>query len=380
MGNGRPDIDWEGIERFLRTEYLATHLSGRLGKLEHRFTRPAESLMGICFRSEAEELDYVPGQYVTVRFHETPRPSSIDDRPSHDAFTEYAGYPENVHYVPTVCREEYLGDWNSEPDYVQHTFLKYFEDGIVESARLDEEMREDVGAETAADFDAEGYGQPAARIPAARTHAARTRFNYMSEQNVPSPMPSRIEPIEPGGAEEPAVNRFLEEATEGIYEDSAFFGAMAHCPGVFQRIVKTLQQFPESDGLDVELLELMRLRIAAVHRCAYCGTVRTKSVEEDVAPKEDAVFGQEIDPEALTRRETLAVRIADDMSKDPQRMTDDFIEECRTEFTDGELVELLLFSSLEVGLDRFCIALRLDTTGESPYPTGLEYPLALSDG
>jgi len=188
-------------------------------------------------------------------------------------------------------------------------------------------------------------------------------------------MPSRIAPIAPGEAEDEEVNQYLREAAEGWYEDSAFFGAMAHQPVLFRRIVAALRRFPESDALDAELLELMRLRVAAVHRCAYCGTVRTRAGKEAVAPKEDAVFGAEIDADALTRREALAVRVADGMSRGPQEMTDPFFEELREQFTDEEIVELLLFAGLEVGLDRFCIALRLDTTGEGPYPTGLEYPL-----
>ena len=188
-------------------------------------------------------------------------------------------------------------------------------------------------------------------------------------------MPSRIEPVAPGEADSDDVNQFLQEAAEGWYEDSAFFGAMAHQPVLLKRIAAALRRFPESDGLDPELLELMRLRVAAVHQCAYCGTVRTQAVREAVAPKEDALFGEEVDEDELTHREALAVRLAGEMSRDPQEISDEFFESLREEFTDDELIELLLFASLEVGLDRFCIALRLDTTEDSPYPTGLEYPL-----
>ncbi len=188
-------------------------------------------------------------------------------------------------------------------------------------------------------------------------------------------MPSRIEPVAPGEADSDDVNQFLQEAAEGWYEDSAFFGAMAHQPVHLKRIAAALRRFPESDGLDPELLELMRLRVAAVHQCAYCGTVRTQAVREAVAPKEDALFGEEVDEDELTHREALAVRLAGEMSRDPQEISDEFFESLREEFTDDELIELLLFASLEVGLDRFCIALRLDTTEDSPYPTGLEYPL-----
>lgn len=77
---------------------------------------------------------------------------------------------------------------------------------------------------------------------------------------------------------------------------------------VFNRIV-VFEAFPTSDGLDPELIELVRLKVADTRQCAYCATVRTEEVRDDVAPKERAIFGDEIDPEALTDGEYLAVRL-----------------------------------------------------------------------
>lgn len=188
-------------------------------------------------------------------------------------------------------------------------------------------------------------------------------------------MPSRIEPLEPGESDDDDVDRILRESEDGWYKDSAYFGAVAHQPRLLKRLVETFRQFPRSEAIDGELLELMRLRVAAVHGCAYCGTVRTWEVKDDVEPKEAAIFGDEIDAAQLTRREELAVRLADAMSRDPQDITDEFVDGLRDEFGEEATIELLLFAGLEVGLDRFCIALRLDTTEDSPYPTGLEYPL-----
>jgi len=188
-------------------------------------------------------------------------------------------------------------------------------------------------------------------------------------------MPSRIEPLKPGQAGDDQANQILAESEEGWYKDSAYFGVLAYLPRFLRRLVATFRLFPSSDQIDTATLELMRLRVAAVHGCAYCGTVRTWEVKEAIEPKEDAIFAEEIDTSDLTRREELAVRVADYMSRDPQTMPDTFFEELRSEYTDETILELLLFAALEVGLDRFCIALRLDTTDQSPYPTGLGYPL-----
>lgn len=188
-------------------------------------------------------------------------------------------------------------------------------------------------------------------------------------------MTGRMPIVEPGESSDEGVNDLLRAAEEGWYEDAAFFGAMAHQPTIFKKLAATLSAFPQTDAIDTALLELVRLRIAKAHECAYCSTVRTRDVLDDVAPREAAVLGDEIDEAALSRREYLAVALADEMSTDPHRITDEFFADLRAAFSDDTLTELLLFVSLEVGLDRFTIALTLDTTERSPYPTGLEYPM-----
>ncbi|MFC7166036.1 carboxymuconolactone decarboxylase family protein [Halospeciosus flavus] len=187
-------------------------------------------------------------------------------------------------------------------------------------------------------------------------------------------MPTRIEPLSPDDAEDETVAGLLQEAQNGWYRDTAFFGAMAYAPELFERIHALFDTFPVAEDIDLELLELMRLRIAAVHECAYCATVRTVAVEDTIAAKEDAVMSTDIDEQALTTREAAAVRLADALANDPHRLSDAEFTAIRETFTIDEFVELLLFASIEVGLDRFCIALRLDTTAESTYPSGLEYP------
>jgi alkylhydroperoxidase family enzyme len=187
-------------------------------------------------------------------------------------------------------------------------------------------------------------------------------------------MTSRPEIVKPGESDDSEVNKLLHEAEEGWYGDAAFFGAMAHTPVLFTRLYDTLDAFPSGESITPELLELMRLRIATVHECAYCATVRTIDVRDEVADREGAVLSDEIDSDQLTHREELAVTLADYFTSNPHRITDEFVDALREAFGDAETVELLLFTSLEVGLDRFCIALELDTTDASSYPSDLDYP------
>lgn len=187
-------------------------------------------------------------------------------------------------------------------------------------------------------------------------------------------MSGRPDIVSLGEADDEEVNELLADAESGWYGDAAFFGAMARSPEIFKRVVAVFKSFPDGENVDSETLELMRLKIAEVHQCAYCATVRTLEVRDEVAPKEDAIFGT-VDEDELDRREYLAVRLAEQLSEGPHRIRDEFFEELRTVYTESEIVELLLFASLEVGLDRFCIALELQTTDRSEYPDELDYPL-----
>lgn len=178
----------------------------------------------------------------------------------------------------------------------------------------------------------------------------------------------------PGETDDEDVQQRLATAEDGWYGDVAFFGALAYAPELFIHLYDTLDAFSSGEQVTPELLELMRLRIATVHECAYCATVRTVTVHDAIADREDAVLGDTIDSSQLDTQEALAVTLADHCASNPHRITDDFVDTLREVFDDEEVIELLIFASLEVGLDRFCIALELDTTDASPYPTDLEYP------
>ena len=77
-----------------------------------------------------------------------------DDLPYHEDWKRYDDERENFHYVPTLSRENVLTDWEGETEYVQRTFLKYFEDGSVEASALDESLRQFLDEEPAYDVDA----------------------------------------------------------------------------------------------------------------------------------------------------------------------------------------------------------------------------------
>jgi hypothetical protein len=66
-------------------------------------------------------------------------------------------------------------------------------------------------------------------------------------------MTSRINPLKPGEADDETTDDLLREAN-GVYDDSAYFGAIAHKPALLRYLLELFEPFPDSDALDEELL------------------------------------------------------------------------------------------------------------------------------
>lgn len=99
-------------------------------------------------------------------------------------------------------------------------------------------------------------------------------------------------------------------------------------------------------------------------------TVRTDAVSAQVKPKEEAIFGG--DTSSLTKREALAVELAERIAGDPHSVTSDFWSTLKEEFSDDELVEMTFACSIFNWGNKFNITMQLDTDGTT-YPSGMEY-------
>ena len=93
-------------------------------------------------------------------------------------------------------------------------------------------------------------------------------------------------------------------------------------------------------------------------------------MSDQVKPKEEAIFGG--DPSSLTKREALALDLAERIAGDPHSVTSEFWDTLKDEFTDDELVELTFACSIFNWGNKFNITMQLDSGGEN-YPNGMEY-------
>jgi alkylhydroperoxidase family enzyme len=187
-------------------------------------------------------------------------------------------------------------------------------------------------------------------------------------------MSNLIQPMKSGESLDSAVNDLLQQAMDGWWQDAAMFGVLARQPSLFKTIVPVFESFFMAGRIPPQLFELMRLKTGEINRCAYCATVRVAGIRDQVAPMECAVLGK-IDEKALSRREYLAVKLAEYVAGDPNCITDSFYQELKCEFSDEEIVELVFACAIFNFGNKFNITMRLDTTEESDYPKGMVYPL-----
>ncbi len=185
---------------------------------------------------------------------------------------------------------------------------------------------------------------------------------------------TRIKPIKPGQSPDAEVNQLLQEAVDGWWNDAAMFGVMGHQPELLKTIVPVFAAFFMAGRIPPHIFELMRLKTGEINRCTYCATVRAAGIRDEVAPKELAVFG-EIDGSQLTRREELAVRLAEHVAGDPNYIPEALFAQLHEEFSDQEIVELVFACSVFNFGNKFNITMQLDSSEESKYPSGMKYPL-----
>jgi len=187
-------------------------------------------------------------------------------------------------------------------------------------------------------------------------------------------MSNLIQPMKNGESLDSAVNDLLQQARDGWWKDAAMFGVLARQPSLLKTIVPVFGSFFMAGRIPPQLFELMRLKTGEINRCTYCATVRVAGIRDQVAPMECAVLGK-IDEKALSRREYLAVKLAEYVAGDPNSITDSFYRELKDEFSEEEIVELVFACAIFNFGNKFNITMRLDTTAESDYPKGMAYPL-----
>jgi AhpD family alkylhydroperoxidase len=127
----------------------------------------------------------------------------------------------------------------------------------------------------------------------------------------------------------------------------------AYRPGLAAAQLRLYAEIFDHSVLDKRLLELVRLRIAALNDCRACRVARKS---DDVTEEEIACLASD-DPR-FSARERAAIRFAELFALDHDAIGEDVFAELAVHFSNEEIVELGLYSALMLGNGRFAYITR----------------------
>ncbi len=139
---------------------------------------------------------------------------------------------------------------------------------------------------------------------------------------------------------------------------------LAHAP---QAAMGTLQfggALVTNRTLPERLIELMRLRIAFHNQCKSCMAIRYSVAADSFTEDDVCSLEKPAEAENLDAREKLAIDFGERFATNHLSIDDDYFEKLKAEFTEAEIVELMLHCALYVGVGR--AAALLDMTEELP--------------
>jgi alkylhydroperoxidase family enzyme len=98
--------------------------------------------------------------------------------------------------------------------------------------------------------------------------------------------------------------------------------------------------------------ELLRVKLADVYGCGYCGTVRSlRAKTEGLTEDKIRLACDEGDNSSFSDREQLVLEWGTRLARDPASVDDALMARMKQEFTDSELVELGVLAAMCIGFD-----------------------------
>ena len=150
--------------------------------------------------------------------------------------------------------------------------------------------------------------------------------------------------------------------------DATFIETSGNNPRMFNWYIQDFYDKVYFSGrLDCRVLELVRLRLANLHGCAFCNKGdRAQALAAGLTAAElDALPDYEHGP--FTAAERAALALADEMSltQPVGRLTPKLYERLREHFSDAELIELGMIMAVLCGMAKFLFVFDLVEKEES---------------
>jgi len=147
-----------------------------------------------------------------------------------------------------------------------------------------------------------------------------------------------------------------------MHEDATFVEVMGHAPAMYDWYQNDFyKKLFYGSALPVTLLELIRLRLANLHGCAFCNRNNTAAaLQAGIKQSQiDALPNYKSGP--FTASEKAALALADEMALTNPRgqISASLHNRLKPHFTDGELVELGVIMAVLCGMAKMIFAFDL---------------------
>jgi uncharacterized peroxidase-related enzyme len=141
------------------------------------------------------------------------------------------------------------------------------------------------------------------------------------------------------------------------------FRTVAHRPQIFETMIAHFEAILQSGTVPLRLKELVIVRTSQLNRCEYCLASHSQIALRLGWSREQiddlAGYSERSD---FTSAEKAALRLAEQMTLDANRIPDEDFETLREHFDEGEIVELMSAIGLFNYFNRFNNALQLEPT------------------
>jgi len=157
----------------------------------------------------------------------------------------------------------------------------------------------------------------------------------------------------------PESMRAAWDAAQKLHGDTTFVEVFGQAPQVFDwYLTEFYQKLFYGGRIERSIVELVRLRLANVHGCAFCNRSDTLAALAAGVPQAqiDALADYESGP--FSEKERAALALADVMALTNPRghITREIYARARAVFTDGELVELGVIMAVLCGMAKMIFA------------------------
>jgi AhpD family alkylhydroperoxidase len=152
------------------------------------------------------------------------------------------------------------------------------------------------------------------------------------------------------------------DRAQKLHGDTTFVEVAGNNPVMYDWYINDFYKNVFYSGrIDKQIVELVRLRLANVHGCAFCNRSDTAAALAAGITQEQVDRLSDYENGPFSAREQAALAMADVMALTNPKgvLTDEIYQRCNSHFTDGEMYELGMIMAVLCGMARFIFAFDL---------------------